>query len=312
MGSMYPLNNMLNRETILEAAAETGIDPAFIEKDWYAVQLLKSLNEFENDRGVELVFSGGTSLSKGFGLIKRFSEDLDFILCSSGNVSVGGRRSFRKSVISHITSDLRFTIEDDKVQRGDSHRFFKAPVEYEMGFEQEFLRPYLQLEMTFSDHRLPLLKQDVRSIVSELSGGEAETEITCVSPIETASDKVSALTWRVVVRDRDSDKDDPTMIRHLHDLAALKASIWEAKDVFIGCAQQSLQSDQERRGGDVIANMSIADRLAKAYEMLSTDVVYREEYKQFVQNMSYADEDEKISFDGALEALKEIIGLITL
>ena len=106
MGSMYPLNNMLNRETILEAAAETGIDPAFIEKDWYAVQLLKSLNEFENDRGVELVFSGGTSLSKGFGLIKRFSEDLDFILCSSGNVSVGGRRSFRKSVISHITSDL--------------------------------------------------------------------------------------------------------------------------------------------------------------------------------------------------------------
>jgi hypothetical protein len=179
-----------------------------------------------------------------------------------------------------------------------------------MGFEQEFLRPYLQLEMTFSEHRLPLVKQDVRSIVSELSGDDPETQITCISPIETASDKVSALTWRVVVRDRNSDKDDPTMIRHLHDLAALKSSIWEAKDVFIGCAQQSLQSDQERRGGSIIANMGITDRLTKAHEMLSTDVAYREEYRQFVQNMSYADEDEQISFDEALSSLEKIIAIL--
>ena len=225
MESTYPLNNMLNRDLILEAAAETGIDPAFIEKDWYAVQLLKSIGSFENDRGVGIIFSGGTSLSKGFGLIKRFSEDLDFILCSPDQVSVGGRRSFRKSVISHIISDPRFSIEDEQVQRGDSHRFFKAPVQYDMGFEQEFLRPYLQLEMTFAEHRLPLVKRDVRSIVSELSGDDPETQITCISPIETASDKVSALTWRVVVRDRSSDKDDPTMTRHLRDLAALKETI---------------------------------------------------------------------------------------
>ncbi|MAF97738.1 MAG: hypothetical protein CMH26_03800 [Micavibrio sp.] len=310
MESTYPLNNMLNRDLILEAAAETGIDPAFIEKDWYAVQLLKSIGSFENDRGVGTIFSGGTSLSKGFGLIKRFSEDLDFILYSPDQVSVGGRRSFRKSVISHIISDPRFRIEDGQVQRGDSHRFFKAPVQYDMSFEQEFLRPYLQLEMTFSEHRLPLVKRDVRSIVSELSGDDPETQITCISPIETASDKVSALTWRVVVRDRSSDKDDPTMIRHLHDLAALKETIWSDKKQFISCAHQSLESDQNRRGGDIIASMSITDRLTKAYEMLSTDDAYREEYRQFVQNMSYADEDEQISFDEALSSLEKIIAIL--
>lgn len=301
---------MLNRDLILEAATETGIDPAFIEKDWYAVQLLKSLNAFENDRGIELVFSGGTSLSKGFGLIKRFSEDLDFILCSAEPISVGGRRSLRKSVIAHITSDPRFTIDDNAVQRGDSHRFFKAPVRYNMGFEQNFLRPYLQLEMTFSEHRLPLLRQDVRSIISELSGDEPETQITCVSPIETASDKISALTWRVVVRDRNSEKDDPTMIRHLHDLAALKDTIWQDKDLFIECAKQSLEGDQERRGGDVIASMSISDRLLKAFEMLSSDELYREEYQQFVQNMSYADEDDQILFADALLVLKVFIDIL--
>ena len=307
---MYPLNNTLNRDLILEAAAETGIDPAFIEKDWYAVQLLKSVGSFKNDRGVRIVFSGGTSLSKGFGLIKRFSEDLDFILCSSEYVSAGGRRSFRKSVISHIISDSRFKIEDEQVQRGDSNRFFKAPVQYDMGFEQEFLRPYLQLEMTFADHRLPLVTQDVRSIVSELSGDDPETQITCISPIETASDKVSALTWRVVVRDRNSDKDDPTMIRHLHDLAALKKTIWSDKEQFISCASQSLESDQNRRGGSVIASMSIKDRLTQAHEILLSDDAYREEYKQFVQSMSYADEDKQVSYDDALSSLKEIIAIL--
>ena len=75
---MYPMKNMLNREHVLEVAEKFGFNPAFIEKDWYAVQLLKVINEFENKSGVNLVFSGGTSLSKGFGLIKRFSEDLEF------------------------------------------------------------------------------------------------------------------------------------------------------------------------------------------------------------------------------------------
>ena len=80
------------------------------------------------------------------------------------------------------------------------------------------------------------------------------------------------------------------------DLAALKNKILNDKEVFVDCAQHSMQSDQER-GGDVIANMSVSDRLSKAYEMLSTDDIYQEEYQQFVQNMSYAHEDEQISFD---------------
>ena len=71
------------------------------------------ISEFENDRGVNLVFSGGTSLSKGFGLIKRFSEDLDFFLIAPDQMSNNGKRPFRRSIISHIRDDSRFTIEDD-------------------------------------------------------------------------------------------------------------------------------------------------------------------------------------------------------
>ena len=303
------MKNVINSDLIREIALKTDINPAFIEKDWYAVQLLKVINEFENERGVNLVFSGGTSLSKGFGLIKRFSEDLDFFLVAPDQMSNNGKRSFRRSMISHIRDDSRFTIEDDKIQRGKKYRYFKAPIEYEIEFEQKFLRPYLQLDMTFINHRLPPSMQNVQSIISELTGENAELEIPCISPIETASNKVSALTWRVVVRNRSSEKDDDTLVRHLHDLAALKHKILDDKEVFFDCAQHSLQSDQER-GGDVIANMSVSERLSKAYEMLTTDTIYREEYQQFVQYMSYAHKDEQISFDNALTALEEIITIL--
>jgi predicted nucleotidyltransferase component of viral defense system len=302
---------MLDFKNVEKAASETGIDAAYVEKDWYAVQLLKSLNSFSNDYGVELVFSGGTSLSKGFGIIERFSEDLDFILQCTDPISAGKRRTFRKSVISHINSEDLFDIDDDDVERGDSYRFFKAPIQYDRKFEHDSLRPYIQLEMTFSEPRLPLFKQqDIRSIISEISGNDSDTKMTCISPIETASDKISALTWRVIVRDRSSDDHDPTLIRHLHDLAALEDTILSDITTFKTCAQQSLEHDQQHRGGDVIAKMSISDRLDKAYYHLWNHKIYYQEYMTFVQRMSYADDEDQISFSDAMLALKKIILLL--
>ncbi len=249
-------------------------------------------------------------MSKGYDIIKRFSEDLDFILYSDKDVSKKIRQSFRKSVISHIITDDRFIINNDEVVKGNESQFFKAPVRYDINFNDVALRPYLQMEMTFSKPRLPLLTRDIRSIVAEISGGAAETQITCIPPIETAADKISALTWRVVVRDRNSSKDDPTMVRHLYDLAALKETIFSEKETFIKCAKQSLQHDQNQRGGDVIANMSIADRLEKAFELLTSDAVYRKEYKDFVDAMASGSPEEEILFDDAISALREIIQIV--
>lgn len=50
----------------------------------------------------------------------------------------------------------------------------------------------------------------------------------CVDPVETAADKLSALAWRVLARDRTRARDDPTIIRHLHDLAALERHVVSA------------------------------------------------------------------------------------
>lgn len=300
---------MLNQQAIRDIAAESGIRPGFIEKDWYAVQLLARLSSFQNSKGVSLIFSGGTSLSKGHGAIQRFSEDLDFILVTSLDISVGQRRSLRQEILAHVTADGRFRVMDDNVTRGDSHRFFKAPILYDIAFPDNSLRPHLQLEMKFSQNRMPANHCVIRSIVSEFAGTKPEAGISCISSVETAADKLSALTWRVLVRDRADPNDDPTIVRHLHDLAALEAVIEKAPDEFIKIATDSLFQDRSSRGGEVISNLSDTDRLENALEKINQDDLYRDEYERFVMAMSYADDAHRIHFDDACSALERIIVL---
>ena len=65
-----------NRRDALEvAAAELGRPAHLLEKDVWVVWALRTL--FESPIGNHLIFKGGTSLSKAYGAIKRFSEDVD-------------------------------------------------------------------------------------------------------------------------------------------------------------------------------------------------------------------------------------------
>jgi hypothetical protein len=61
-----------------QAAIQRGVSPVILEKDFWASWLLGVL--FKSDFAGSLVFKGGTSLSKVFGVIDRFSEDLDLSL----------------------------------------------------------------------------------------------------------------------------------------------------------------------------------------------------------------------------------------
>jgi len=61
-----------------EIAKKTSMVVYAIEKDWWVVQTLRLI--FGMDCAGSLVFKGGTSLSKAWGLIERFSEDIDLAL----------------------------------------------------------------------------------------------------------------------------------------------------------------------------------------------------------------------------------------
>jgi predicted nucleotidyltransferase component of viral defense system len=67
-------------QAILRAAEHfkpRGLRAAIIEKDYYVTEALRQV---ANAAGDHIIFKGGTSLSKGWGLIDRFSEDIDLFL----------------------------------------------------------------------------------------------------------------------------------------------------------------------------------------------------------------------------------------
>src|SRR4051794_25095790 len=57
-------------------AAEKGIDPALVEKDYWIMHCLYGLQQL----GFTFQLKGGTSLSKGHQIINRFSEDIDILI----------------------------------------------------------------------------------------------------------------------------------------------------------------------------------------------------------------------------------------
>jgi Nucleotidyl transferase AbiEii toxin, Type IV TA system len=64
-------------DTFLRAAQRLGANAQYIEKDFWVCWTLDALYHGLPDAGPRLLFKGGTSLSKGYGLINRFSEDID-------------------------------------------------------------------------------------------------------------------------------------------------------------------------------------------------------------------------------------------
>ena len=65
-------------ELFSETATQKGTTPAVVEKDFWVTWVLNRLFQ-EPDLARLLMFKGGTSLSKVYNLIERFSEDIDIL-----------------------------------------------------------------------------------------------------------------------------------------------------------------------------------------------------------------------------------------
>ncbi len=67
-----------------------GLRESIIEKDYFVTEALRIL---EQTAGERIIFKGGTSLSKGWGLIDRYSEDIDIFLDPTAFDPTFGKRA---------------------------------------------------------------------------------------------------------------------------------------------------------------------------------------------------------------------------
>lgn len=298
-----------SKEAFEEAASELGINVSLVEKDWYVTQLLVFLSK-QHFPGFELVFSGGTALAKAHGLIQRFSEDVDFRAISY-ELSPGRKKlsDFKHEVVAALKA-AGFTVTD--LEAKDNNRFFTLNIEYETQFDpNKALRPHIKFEVKVIDSQIPAIKATVSSMLTTLMKGNAEViSINCIDPVETAADKLSALVWRIPARIRGEQGDDPSIVRHIHDLAALE-KIVEHDDRFPYMVETSMSHDNET----LLKNKPLSEashivKIERMLDILSHDAEYEKEYDQFVKGMSYANEGEQLNFKAALESLKRLAKIV--
>lgn len=117
------MNNIARRkaaaraELFRETASRLGVSEAVVEKDFWVCCTLKQIFSIDSLRE-RLLFQGGTSLSKLFGVIHRFSEDVDLAADYAALGFTGERASRRpnrqsfsnrcsKSTFPNLRSRLR-------------------------------------------------------------------------------------------------------------------------------------------------------------------------------------------------------------
>ena len=103
IGWLKNLNDASRLISINEASRISGISAKAIEKDWWVTLSLKLV--FNTPYANHFAFKGGTSLSKGWQLIDRFSEDIDISL-SSEAVGIAYAESPSKTFV--VSSSLLF------------------------------------------------------------------------------------------------------------------------------------------------------------------------------------------------------------
>lgn len=89
---------------IRAASAANEMPPEFIEKDYWVTEVLRAV---AMTTAAHVVFKGGTSLSKSYGLIRRFSEDVDVLVVPQADISQEQRNALLKSICKKTQGHLQ-------------------------------------------------------------------------------------------------------------------------------------------------------------------------------------------------------------
>lgn len=297
------MNKPISNEVIQEIAGELGVNPAFIEKDWYVVKLIQSLSNTEFN-GYKPVFAGGTSLSKGYGLIERFSEDLDFKIVNARSLNRDQRRNIRQEFIDCIKRIEDFQVTDENIKVRNEGKACCLYIKYPNNVDfPSFLRPFLQVELFFDDENLSYETREISSFISQYTSHKPETWINCIKPFNTGADKFNALSWRIYNKERSTDY---TLLRHLHDLYAIRSYL-EDKTAFKERVIYNFETKDKPRLHN--NDLHFKDIVLGTFQMLETDKSFRKGYEDYVEVMSYARMDNRITFDEALAYFKTLCSL---
>lgn len=254
MNDVIALSAKERREVFTETGVRLGMAPFHVEKDFWVCWTLAALFT-DNQIGPNLVFRGGTSLSKGWGLIERFSEDIDLAMSRSwvekdleaeaffdnASKSQLERRlkSLRKKCrevigelivprleerLARIVEDAptRIVVESIEKARDPFVIYFRYP-ESGLTPPSEYFQARVKIELSGRADGVPVSTRNVVPYVSDVFASLVppgrQYEIPCVQPIRTFWEKVALLHEQNTRPERTAPASRQS--RHLYDVHQL-------------------------------------------------------------------------------------------
>ena len=320
MNKWLAIPDETKKNTYLQIAEKTGMSAFAVEKDWWVVQTLSVI--FELKVADYLIFKGGTSLSKAWKIIKRFSEDIDFAIDRTffnfeGELTKKEREKLRKASGKYIAdkffkdllakfADKGFTgllIELVEEPESDKDRIINLYYPHVIA-TPGYLQPKIQIEISSRSLKEPFTIQSFGSLVDEAypesNFAQAPIHVPTVNPERTFLEKIFLL-HEEFQRPAHKMRVD-RLSRHLYDIQKLAKTEFADKALNDKNLYEKLVVHRQKfnRVGGVDYNRHQPQTInpLPPSEVMEA---WKADYKTMVEQMIY--EDEPMGFEELIAEL---------
>ncbi len=279
------------------ASSDTNLSAQAIEKDYY-ISLFLRLMSSKLDY---IVFKGGTSLSKCYGLINRFSEDIDITI--DRKLTQGEKKKIKNSIID-VSNELNLSIEniDDIRSRRDYNRYV---ISYNSVIKEmsNYLNPAIILETSYISVSYPINKIEVNNYIGKLlnkNNQELESKF-CLEPFKmkvqsterTLIDKIFAICDYYLANKINRHS------RHIYDIYKILPAV-DLNDDFKSLIK-------EVRNDRLNSPICLSAQSDININNLLKDIVINDIYLEDYQNITLQLLGDKTSYKEAISSLETII-----
>lgn len=213
MNKWLTIPDETKKNAYIQIAEKTGMSAFAAEKDWWVVQALSVIYEMEI--GKHLIFKGGTSLSKAWNLIERFSEDIDFAIDRAffgfdGELNKKERTALRKTSSKYVADTFFVDLQAKFNENGFDGLRIELVEEVESDKDRvinvyypnvipspDYLQPKIQIEISCRSLKEPFTIQSFASLVDETypesDFAQAPIQVPTVNPERTFLEKIFLL-----------------------------------------------------------------------------------------------------------------------
>lgn len=316
---------IIEKATILQQVSNKhGLPPFAVEKDWWVVTTLTII--FEINVGAHLVFKGGTSLSKAWNLIDRFSEDVDLaidrqFLGYEGELTKKQITALRKAANSYISETFFIEIQDAFIKKGFQDLKWEIvkttesdqdPVIINLYYPNSidtpgYIKPRVQIEIGCRSLREPFSPREIVSLIDidfpNSVFSEPVSSIPTVNPERTFLEKIFLL-HEEFSKPKEKIRVE-RLSRHLYDVYQLSQTKFavtalENKELYETIVQHRFKFTKV---GDIDYNLHQPQTINP---IPSVDIIkaWKEDYKTMQEQMIYGDSPSFENIISALTALK--------